>query len=86
MPAAKKSKWAIVRQFQAKGLDSPTEISAEAKKIGYDISPGYVSLLKVLAKKALERQKAKEKAMAKEKLKLKSKGKRKGKRKKKAVR
>ncbi len=50
-----KSKSAIVRQLRAKGMDSPTQISAEAKKLGYKISPGYVSLLKTLAKAKQQR-------------------------------
>ena len=39
------NKSAVVRKFWEDGLTSPVAISAEAKKLGVNISPGYVSLL-----------------------------------------
>jgi ribosomal protein S6 len=62
-----KSKSGIVRKFMAKGITSPTEISRLAKEINYDISPGYVSLLKSMFKakqKAIKERLRKEKRIA----------------------
>ena len=39
------NKSAVVRKFWDEGLTSPVAIAAEAKKLGVNISPGYVSLL-----------------------------------------
>ncbi len=78
-----KSKSGIVRKFMAKGITSPTEISRLAKEIDYDISPGYVSLLKSMFKakeKAIKERLRKEKRAARrEALKAKTKRKTKAK-------
>ena len=50
MPAIKKSKSAVIKEMFAKGLTSPKEISFAAKKLGYQISPAYVALIKSLEK------------------------------------
>jgi hypothetical protein len=39
------NKSAVVRKFWDEGLTSPVAIAAEAKKLGVNISPGYISLL-----------------------------------------
>jgi hypothetical protein len=69
MALAKNNKSAVIRHFQAKGIDSPVVISREAKKLGVTISPGYVSLIKHAQnqkrKKEIERAKLEAKAKAK---------------------
>jgi hypothetical protein len=69
MALAKNNKSAVIRHFQAKGIESPVVISREAKKLGVTISPGYVSLIKHAQnqKRKKELELAKMKAKAKKK-------------------
>ena len=52
LPVQLKSKTQIVKELMESGLNSPTEISAAARKLGIKITPGHVSMIKGNLKRA----------------------------------